>query len=452
MRGTKLVSLLVAVLVAFSCFEKNPVSSESSGFATPEELAKFYFDCLKTGNQDEAVARCLVSQGEFEELVRDTVETLYDSIIDHGEKHYVIYYLITDSVWARDTVTAADTSSDKYLIGGRRFIVDTLPATETVRYIASYPFGYSSVAFAFDSVFNATAAMVNAKQLSYQSFSSQVGGSAGTVLSSAGTLKSIKATIFGIQGARIQWSDPTGATWYLDMADALVKTTQGWKILFPAAMSGQILSFQPSFEPGYWDTKQVNLTGLWSGPGGMLVQFNAGDSFAFTSYALSGTVEKGTYEIIPTVVFDYSSDPLIIGQFAYRDPNNPRRWMLTPTGQTDTLQMSDSIIYFSMVVSDDPKDSTAAATWPIWALPPTDTVYADTLHQVLSLTFGSNSKVCQFMISMAGYEHTDIDTLSLLARRSWEGANLLPQNPLFPAGALSRLTTTSDPTWKVFAP
>ncbi len=70
----------------------------------------------------------------------------------------------------------------------------------------------------------------------------------------------------------------------------------------------------------------------------------------------------------------WKDERLLIGQFAYRDSLNSNRWTLTPSGAVDTLRMNDSIITFDMVVSGTVADSIAVETWPIWALPPYDTV------------------------------------------------------------------------------
>lgn len=79
----------------------------------------------------------------------------------------------------------------------------------------------------------------------------------------------------------------------------------------------------------------------------------------------------------------WTDNRLVVGQFAYRDTLNRSRWILTPTGEQDTLRLSDSIITFDMVLSGDPADSAAVENWPIWALPPYDTisqiVYANTI-------------------------------------------------------------------------
>jgi hypothetical protein len=163
----------------------------------------------------------------------------------------------------------------------------------------------------------------------------------------------------------------------------------------------------------------------------------------------SGVLTTGTYELYrPYQVF--FDDPLLIGQFAKRDLDNPQRWIVTPAGMKDTLRLSDSIITYEMLTSGTPEDAIKVATWPYWALPPIDTVRALSITNTITLAWQNptDTHECSYMVSLKGRSGLPIDSLYIST-----GSLREIQQAFGPCaenfnGTFLRAGTASDPSWE----
>lgn len=320
--------------------------------ASPLHLANAYMDLALNGSMEQAETLCLANQEIFSKLVKDTISEVveYFHLTLSAGTYYVLFL---PSSWEKDTVEKAEFVINKQRYthsNGLTYVFDTINASgamDTLHALRESHLQYHPhIRNAFKASFQTWNSVVKEQGGTFVRLDVDDPKLNGEYLYHTSQTPYLATGFIGLRHVDIVWRDRAGNLNSLRWADLIALTDDGWKMVLPAETKGKVLAFDTTGNDLPVVEKPVDeVIGLWKmihytkrGVEAGFVQFNR-DSMKIVMGSTSDDFvfwAKGTYARGNEYTITHNP-ALIVGEFAYRDPNYLNAWIMTPAGQKDTL-------------------------------------------------------------------------------------------------------------------